>query len=330
MKKVIEMGNVSVAPGEKKRGKLFVGEFTNGTEIYIPFVIINGVKDGKTVWINSGIHGNEVNGMIANQTIAASLQPEDVNGVLICTLMSNPLAFKDKQRETKLDGGNLCEIMPGREDGTITEKMAFVLFNEIKKYADALIDYHCWGMWHDAKPYAVYKISNNKEVNEVIEGMVAAFGAPLVCKLDLTGPLDEPSPLGGALDVQCANIGIPSFMAECGHSSWVEKQYIDFEIKGTMNVLRYLGTVDGEVVKPDAPVVLTSREILRCKKDGIAIVEVPPQQLVKKGERIARIVNAYGDVVDEIIAKDDLYGISLRYEPSVNPGDRIAFVGYAK
>lgn len=330
MKKTIELGNLTVAPGEKKYGKLFIGEFTNGCEVYIPIVVINGVEDGKTVWMNSGIHGNEVNGIVANQTIQASLEPKDVHGALIFTLMCNPLAFKDKQRETKLDGGNLCEIFPGRDDGTMTERMAWVLFAKIREYADALIDNHCWGMWHDAEPYAVYKISNNPQVDAEIEAMVKAFGAPLVCKLDLSGPLDEPSPLGGALDVQCAAVGIPSFMAECGHSSWIEPKYIDFEVDGLKNVLRYLGVLAGGPEKKPEPVTVTSREILRCKKDGIAIVEVKPQQLVRKGERIARIVNAYGDVVDEIIAKAALYPISLRYEPSVNPGDRIAFVGYAK
>lgn len=328
MKKTIELGNITVAPGEKKFGKLFIGEFTNGCEVYIPIVVINGVEDGKTVWMNSGIHGNEVNGIVANQNIMQSLEPKDVHGALIFTLMCNPLAFKDKQRETKLDNGNLCEIFPGREDGTMTERMAAVLFKEIKKYADALIDNHCWGMWHDGEPYAVYKICNDEKVDTEIENMVKAFGAHLVCKLNLAGPLDEPSPLGGALDVQCAAIGIPSFMAECGHSSWIEPEYINFEIDGLKNVLRYLGVIDEPMEKKAEPVTVTRREILRCKKDGIAIVEVKPQQLVKKGERIAKIVNAYGEIVDEIIAKDDLYPISLRYEPSVNPTDRIAFVGY--
>jgi len=329
MSKTIELGNMKILPGTKARGKLFVGEFINGVEVYIPFVVINGEQEGPTCWLNSGIHGNEVNGIVANQRIAQELIPKDIKGSVICTIISNPLAFMDKQRETKLDGGNLCEIFPGKEAGTITEKMAYVLFENIRKYADSLIDFHCWGMWHDAKPYAVYKISEDPTVNRITEEMVNSFGAPLVCKLDLTKPLDEPSPLGGALDVQCAAAGIPSFMAECGHSSWLEQNYISYEVKGIKNVLRYLGIIGGEIEKPiRTPIVLTSREILRCKQDGIAILEVEPQQLVKKGERIASIVNAYGDVVDEIIAKANLYPISVRYEPSVNPNDRIAFVGY--
>jgi|GEM_PF-5265574 len=185
-------------------------------------------------------------------------------------------------------------------------------------------------MWHDARPYAVLKICDNPEVSRKTEEMAMVFGSHVVCKLDLTKPLDEPSPLGGALDVQCAAIGIPSFMAECGHSCWLEEEYIEFAINGTRNVLRYLKVLDGEVIKAKDQIVLTSREILRCKRDGVAVVEAKPQQLVRKGERIASILNAYGDVIDTIVAKADLYPISLRYEPSVNPTDRIAFVGYTE
>ena len=56
-------------------------------------------------------------------------------------------------------------------------------------------------------------------------------------------------------------------------------------------------------------------------------MEAKPQVFMKKGERIAYIVDAYGTVIEQIYAPRDLYPISVRYEPTVNVGDRIAFVG---
>jgi predicted deacylase len=328
MKETVQVGQVSAARGTVARGKLFVGKLANESEIFIPVVIVNGMNDGPVLWLNTGIHGNEINGVVAVQRLLKSLKPEELNGTIIATLLSNPLAFKDKQRETRLDGGNLCDSFPGKEDGTITQQMAYVLFEEIKKHAEFLIDYHSWGMGHDGKPYAVIKVCEDVEVSRKTEEMARLFGAPMICKLDLTQPLDEPSPLEGALDVNCAKFGIPSFMAETGHAGWIEEEYIDFTIEGSKNIMKQLGLIAGEPKVFKDQLILGSRSLLRCKRDGIAIVEVKPQQLVKKGQRIAYIVNAYGDVVDEVIAPKDLYPISLRYEPSVNVGDRIAFVGY--
>mgnify|MGYP006964860093 CR=1 FL=1 len=43
----------------------------------------------------------------------------------------------------------------------------------------------------------------------------------------MTKKLDEPSPVDRQMDVLCAQEGIPSFMAEVGHSEWAEPEYID-------------------------------------------------------------------------------------------------------
>ena len=52
------------------RGKLLAGEFSTGTEVYLPFIIINGKEDGNTVWVNACVHGNELNGVLAAQKLA--------------------------------------------------------------------------------------------------------------------------------------------------------------------------------------------------------------------------------------------------------------------
>ena len=49
MKTPITIGETTAQCGEKVRGKLLAGEFSTGTEVYLPFIIINGAEDGNTV-----------------------------------------------------------------------------------------------------------------------------------------------------------------------------------------------------------------------------------------------------------------------------------------
>ena len=182
-------------------------------------------------------------------------------------------------------------------------------------------------MYHTAKPYAVFKISNDKGVNKKTEEITKLFGSSLICKIDVTKTLDEPAPVGGALDLNCAQHGIPSFMAEIGHAGRLENEFVDFGVKGVKNIMIFLKMIPGKVELPKKQIVLTSRWIIRCKNSGLAVIDVEPQDFVKKGKRVAHIVDVFGDIVEEILAPQDVYPISLRYEPVVNTGDRIAFVG---
>lgn len=334
MKTPITIGTVTAGCGEKVQGKLFAGEFSTGTEVYLPVIIINGKEDGNTVWVNACVHGNELNGVLAAQKLARTIQPSDVSGAVIITPISNPLAFREKKRLSFLEGNvgmgestNMGEVFPGRMDGCMTEKLAYVLLKEIKRLATAVVDFHCWGFGQDSKPYTVIKKYPDEKISNEILAIAKVFGSPMICTLDMTKTLNEPSPVDKQMDVLCAQAGIPSFMAETGHSEWAEPEYIDFAAQGAVNVMRYYHVLPGEIPDPGKQIVLSSREVIRCKHDGLAIAQVKPHQFVKKGELLSLIYNAYGDVVEEVRASHDMYTVSLPYQPNVNGGERVAFVG---
>ncbi len=327
MNRSIEIGSAKSVQGSLARGDLFAGKFAGGVEVHIPVMIASGLNDGPVLWLNAAIHGDEICGVVAAQRIMNELNLAELRGAVIATVISNPLAYQGRTKLSPQDGGNLCDSFPGEEFGKPTERMAFALYQGIKKYADYLIDFHSWGQYHDASPYAVYKLSDDPAVSRKTEEITMMFNSPLVCMLDITKPMDEPAPVGGALDVNCNKVGIPSFMAEVGHAGWLEPEWIDFAKAGVLNIMKFLKMLPGEPVAAKKQVVLSAREIIRCKTTGILIMEAKPQQLIKKGERICHIVNAYGDMIEEILAPRDIYPISLRYEPTVNVGDRVAFVG---
>lgn len=327
MKKNIKIGSIVAKPGEKITGKIKLENLANGSEIFLPLIILNGKNEGPNLWLNAAIHGNELNGIFVISEIVNSINLNEINGSLICTPIANSLAYQGHDEFSALDGLNLGECFPGNPRGQMTERIAYALFNLVKKNTDYLIDFHTASYGHSAKPYAVFKLSGNPEIDKKIEEMAKMFGAHLLCKLDLKKVLSEPSPLSGSLDVNCCLNNIPAFMGEIGHAGRLERDIVKFAVKGTINIMKYLGIISGGPIITENQIILTERQIIRCNCSGLAILDVKPYEFTKKGGRIAHIVNLFGDTIEEIKAPKDIYSISLRCDPVVNAGDRIAFVG---
>lgn len=334
MKETIRVGTIAAPSGTKVKGKLLAGEFSTGTEVYLPIVVINGENDGPVIWVNACVHGNELNGVLAAQKLIREISPKEVHGAVIITPISNPLAYREKKRLSFLEGNygmgentNMGEVFPGRLDGCMTEKLAYVLFSEMKKIATAVVDLHSYGFGQESEPYTVIKKYEDEEISQKIYEMAKAFGSKVICSLDMSKKLDEPSPVDKQMDVLLAKEGIPGFMAETGHSEMAEPKYIDFAANGAKNVMKLYGVLEGEVPENKDPVFLESRFVIRCKHDGLAIAQVKPHTYVKKGEILSLIYNAYGDVIEEVRAPYDLFVVSVPYMPNVNGGERVAFVG---
>lgn len=334
MKESLHIGDLIVECGQKVKGKLFAGEFATGTEVYLPIVVINGSTDGPVIWVNACVHGNELNGVLAAHKLIRELKPEEIHGAVVITPISNPLAYREKKRLSFLEGNygmgentNMGEVFPGRMDGCMTEKLAYVLFNEMKKVATAVVDFHSYGFGQESEPYTVIKKYADPVISQKIFDMAKAFGSKVICSLDMSKKLDEPSPVDKQMDVLLAKEGIPGFMAETGHSEMAEPYYIDFAATGARNVMKLYGVLNGEVPDNKDPVVLESRYVIRCKHDGLAVAQVKPHTYVKKGELLSLVYNAWGDVVEEVYAPYDLFVVSVPYMPNVNGGERVAFVG---
>ena len=65
---------------------------------------------------------------------------------MIAMPVVNPLAFAAGSRTTPEDGLNLARVFPGNPNGSITERLAAVIFNEYVSRANYLIDLHSGGV----------------------------------------------------------------------------------------------------------------------------------------------------------------------------------------
>ncbi len=62
MTQPLNIGTVSIMPGEKKRGGIPIGADMYGREREIPLIVYRGVEDGPILWLNGATHGDEPEG----------------------------------------------------------------------------------------------------------------------------------------------------------------------------------------------------------------------------------------------------------------------------
>ena len=93
--------------------------------------------------IMAGVHGDEFEPMVAVRKVWEWLVGAEVCGRITFAPIVNEPAFQRGQR-TAEDGLDLARTMPGRVDGSITERVAAMLAPLIRE-ADYLIDLHTGG-----------------------------------------------------------------------------------------------------------------------------------------------------------------------------------------
>lgn len=326
---MIRVFNHEIKEGERAYFTVPAGELAHKAVVQLPVIVVAGKKEGPVLWINGTVHGDELNGSYAAWELSGKIDPEQLSGTLVVTPICNPIAFECRNKISAIDNMDMDTAFPGDPEGMMTQRIAHLIYREIKANAGAVISFHTMATPYRADPYSVRKLipGVSDEVNQVSEGMQRAFGVVTNCLVDLRGDTNElPGVTNGALDITCMKDGIPAFMGEMGQGGKVETEYVEAAKKGILNVMRYLKMLEGPVEKPGRQVLITKRRFLRSDKGGMIRMNVKSGDEVKAGESLLNL-HYYGDEMESYPARTDCYVIGVRENPVVSTGDRVAFVG---
>lgn len=321
--------NVNIGKSVKKTQKITVGYLAHGAEVSIPVLVIKGKKDGPTLWINGLVHGDELNGSIAGWEMFHELNPEYMEGNIIITPVSNPLALADRKKISDIDNIDMDTVFPGNPDGLFSQRIAFTIFEEIKKNADFVLNMHTLGTPYQAVPYTVSKIVPNvsKDIIKKSQEMALSFGVMANCSVDLeTASGELPGVTQGALDIECMRNGIPAFMAEVGAGGLIQEEFVDIAKQGIRNLLTKLGIINDEIKQPTKQILITERKFLRATSGGITKLFVNPGDFISDKARLS-LTHFFGEDSISTSINEKSFVIAIRKNPVVNTGDRLAFVG---
>ena len=161
MKKEISICNITAKPGQKAQGFINILD----TETKMPITIINGQKEGKTVLITAGVHGCEYPGIRTAIELAKEINPQDISGNIIIVHVVNTAGF-EKRRAAIMpeDNKNILRVFPGDENGTISDKIAHVITNELISKVDYYFDIHGGDLHEELIPHLYYPAKADEQV----------------------------------------------------------------------------------------------------------------------------------------------------------------------
>jgi predicted deacylase len=319
--KKIVIGTAEALPGKKGEGFIHVADRPDGTPINIPIIILNGASEGPVLCVDGCNHGDECETMEAVLRVVDLIDPSTLQGTLLAVPVVNVPAYEAMQRmnpNLTMSWSDINRIYPGKIEGSITDKIAYQHFNQVVCKAEYLINLHNGANYWLIPPKTFY-VQEKGELGEKVLGLARAFGFDI-----LFG-----SPPFGATERNAATKrGIAAITPECAGGSDRAPENRDHNVglyvKGILNVMKYLGMIDGS---PDLPskywMVEGESHICFAKHGGLLIFErgIQLKQKVKKGQKLGKVVNLFGEEVESINAEFDGLVVTFRSYPLINPGD---------
>jgi hypothetical protein len=287
------------------------------------------------------------------------VDPKTLKGTVLCLPLANPFSVEfggtvesSGMRINPGDALDMNRVWPGkRVNGWLTEQMAYVLWHEVIKHCDYVIDMHDGTGACDELPVAFPQAfpanpdaaigggvadgvggdSNSvsagltaaamAEMNQKIRELAIAFGSSVIWWREQ--PMN-PAMLSG----QCALNGIVPLVVEAGGACTIDDT-IDQGAECLLNILKYLGMIEGKPLLPKKQIMVDHYLVYRSLEGGFYLQE-PGIKLgleVKKGQLLGRVIDPVTSAVREsCTAPVNGVIVSRRVRMPINPGGYIAHI----
>ena len=300
-----------------------------GSDLFLrklPFMKVKSSNHGPVIWLVGCIHGDELGGTVVIQEIFKRIRKSLKKGVVYGLPLLNPMGFETSSRDIVLSNEDLNRSFIGKENGSLAERIANMVFKKIKKTNPTLVlDLH--NDWRKSIPYAlVDKIDSkiSKETYEKTKEFAKKSGLAVVLDNNF---------FDTTLTYSMLENNIPSLTLELGESEVVNEENVEIGVKVIMNILSDLGMVD----KIDKPFEYAISEEIKGKilvyssrplssTSGIIRFLIKPKDYVVVGQPIARIYNSFGKLLETLHATQNALVLGYSDYSVVLPG--VAFMAF--
>jgi hypothetical protein len=309
------LGTATAAPGEVDTGRLQVGETRDGSTVGLPVAVINGSRDGKTLYIQAASDGDELNGVGVVRRVVPQLDPEDIAGTILVVGITNYYAFQVAEHRNPIDDTKLNRAYPGDTNGTASERIAAATFDAASR-ADLALDLHQGSTSRMIEEVRVRCGTRHRLHDDCLE-LAKVFGCGHV--LDQKGP-------DGQLARVAPDEGIPTVDPELGGCVGWDDTSIQAGVDGVFNVLRYYDFLDGTVA-PRPQTRANSFEQYGSPAGGVVTFNADLGDRVSVGETLFEVTDVFGQQKAAVTA--DSRGVFWRTRrlPQVAAGEYVCSVG---
>lgn len=311
----VEVAGRKIWPGETLRFP-YGGE-TSFESAYLdaPVFVARGSRQGPSLCITAGIHGDEINGTEIARRAFSWINPKELSGTVIVFPMVNAAGVRSGNRYMQ-DRRDLNREFPGRSNGSVTSIVAHTLFTEIRRNCQYLIDLHTGS----------FSRSNHPQIRVTGDDPVALdlavhFGLGIV--VIGNGP-------SGSIRREAADIGIPAIIYEAGEPSRFDLDQIAAGVQGIESVMAHLEMIEGgkEFEVPQSRIyVKTTWVRVPVGSGGYFFPTVKLGQAVTSGDRLGTIIDPLTDRYTAVVASESGEVIGLAVAQIVLSGYALVHLG---
>ncbi len=310
---VIESLNVNELASGEHRFWFQVASTAIGQFQYLPVIVLKGESQGPKIMVTAGVHGDELNGVLAAQKLARTLKGKVVSGVVTIVPTVNLPGMLNHSRDYSSSDPdaspcNLNRFFPGNSQGDAANRYIDALWSKLLRWnADFAIDLHTQtsGAIYPLYVFADFRIESSLQMARQIQPDAI-----------LNDPGDA-----GVLETVWNQSGIPSITIEVGTAKVIEQPLIDRTVEGIEEILRGKGVLEGEILSEYSQVVegqaITS---IRAKQGAFVLPKVTLMQSVKEGDLVAIAYDVFGDEQDKYYAPRDGVVLSHNIDSMREPG----------
>ena len=313
-----------IAAGQKKSFSIPVSSGQDSTTI--PMTVLHGAKAGPVLLITAGVHGYEYPPILAAQAFARKLQPAQMAGTIIIVHHANlPSFLKRSIAINPQDGKNLNRVFPGKQEGTITERLAWTIGNEIIAKADYMVDVHAGDAQNDLMPYSgYYNYFDTPALSEKGRQLALALGFETIVKFGNEQSLTAES-------IYCSREAIkrniPAVDIECGRYGMAEPKFIALILKALDNVSKSLKIVSGAPTMVKAQYI-EKRTSIDSKFTGFFHSANKAGERIAKGSKLGHITDLFGNHLEDIISPVDGIILYMNATPPISAGENLFSIGH--
>jgi predicted deacylase len=284
-----------------------------GRPLRVPVLAARGERPGPVFGITAAVHGNELNGVPVIQQLFRKLDPTALRGTLIACVVVNIPGYLANERQF-LGAWDLNHAFPGRPRGNSVQVYAHRFTERIVRHFDVLVDLHT------ASFGRVNSLYVRADMTQELTARMAYLQRPQI--------IVHNPPNDRTLRGRAEQLGIPAITVEIGNPQRYHGDFIKRTLQGLRSVLADQHMVRQRRLTPGPEPVLCRRSDWLFTQAG-GLLEVFPQvtERVTKGQRIAELLDPWGDLIAEHHAPGDGVVIGKSVNPVAPTGARVLHLG---
>ena len=297
----------------------------------LPLMCATSEKPGPVVWLTACSHGNEVTGIVVIQEVFRHIRRRLTCGSVQAFPLMNPLGFESGMRHITMSGEDLNRSFPGNANGSLGERIAHTIFDTIiSTKPDLVVDFH--NDWIESMPYALVDHDPGKAHKKAYQQAIHTAKHAGLCVI-----IDEEE-LHESLSFNLLLRDIPALTFELGKPNIVSESNVTYGVEAIWNILADMGMIAARDTpfRYPLPEGYAHNKALRYADkpygttSGIIRFLAAPGDVVKTGQPLAKVVNAFGRRQETLTALKD--GIVLGHSDSsvAFPGVPVMAFGVAE